>query len=272
MRSIRSHPWRAAGAALAAVVVIAIAGGAVWLSGLGHPRHGGGPAELQQTLDPRKADHPGDLRVAYIGASVTRGWYVTSIEDAYPAVSARMLATARQRDVAWRVVALPGAPVATVLTWPIPADQDIVVIHVVSDDFLYGTPLDVYGTRYRSLLDKVRAASPKADIVCLGDWGKVGAVNRLGMFAYDYNGDFDTPGSRGPVGHPSLFGPAHGDFHPNDLGDRLIAESVVDGIEGRPPVEQVPPGATVVAPAPVIPDPGPGSHPPPVHGREPHRS
>jgi hypothetical protein len=35
-------------------------------------------------------------------------------------------------------------PVEVALRWPIPADQDVVVIHLISDDFLYGTSLAVY--------------------------------------------------------------------------------------------------------------------------------
>lgn len=280
-----------AGLVAAALIVVAVIGALLAVrSGLHQHALARPPSEISQSVDPKDAAHARSLRYSYIGASVTRGWYVTSLESGYPAVSAHMMAREERRDVDWRVVALPGAPIATVLTWPVPAGEDVVVIHVVSDDFLYGTPLDVYRTRYRELLDKVRAASPRAKIVCLGDWGKVGAVDREGLMAYQYdqivhdactaeagvyvpiNGDYDMPGSRGPIGHASLFGPAHGDFHPNDFGNKLIAESVVDGLNGNPPAEVVPPAATETAPAPRIPDPGPGSHPPKVGGHESHKT
>jgi hypothetical protein len=139
---------------------------------------------------------------------------------------------------------------------------------VVSDDFLYGTPPADYQARYHALLGEILAASPHAQVVCLGDWGRVGALNGLGTSAYSYdtivsqecqavhgtyvplNQNYDVPGARGPGGHPSVFGPARGDFHPNDLGDRLIADSIMQGLNGSPPVEQVPPQTGAAVPGP----------------------
>ena len=226
------------------------------------------------------------LRVAFVGASVTRGWYVTSLGDAYPAVTARLLARSRERPVDWSVVARPGAPVAAVLRWELPRDQDIVVLHVVSNDFLYGTPPAEYQTRYRALLHELLAGSPRSHLVCLGDWGKVGAVNRLGASAYTYdtivsqecggvggtyvplNQDYDAPGARGPRGHPSVFGPARGDFHPNDEGNRLIAASVVQGLNGSSPVEQAPTSQSTVAPQRPAEPPAPAASPSRTGGHE----
>jgi lysophospholipase L1-like esterase len=257
-------------ALLAGLLVVAVLGtvlaGALVLRRL--PAAGGSsprptPAANQQAPSRTEARA---LRVAFVGASVTRGWYVTSLEDAYPAVTARLLARSRDRAVDWSVVARPGAPAAAVLTWELPRDQDIVVLHVVSNDFLYGTPLAEYQTRYRALLHELLAVSPRAQLVCLGDWGKVGAVNRLGASAYTYdttvsqecsgvggtyvplNQDYDVAGARGPRGHPSMFGPARGDFHPNDEGDRLIAASVMQGVNGSPPIEQAPTQQSTAAP------------------------
>lgn len=245
-----------------------------------------------RTSADRQAPREGEarsLRVAFVGASVTRGWYVTSLEDAYPAVTARLLSRSRDRAVDWSVVAQPGAPVATVLTWELPRDQDIVVLHVVSDDFLYGTPPAEYQARYHALLRELLAVSPRAHLVCLGDWGKVGAVNRLGTPAFTYdsivhqecaavsgtyvplNQDYDVPVARGPRDHPSVFGPARGDFHPNDAGDRLIAESVMQGLSGSPPVEQAPPPTSTVAPSPEATQPEPGATPRRTGGHEPRR-
>ena len=249
------------------------------------------PARFGADLDPFGSRHGGSIRISYVGASVTRGWYVTSQEDSYPAVSARMIARLRQRDVDWHVVALPGAPITVVDAWqPLPVDQDIVVIHVVSDDFLYGTPPPTYEKDYGALLQRIRKSSPKALFVCLGDWGRFGAVNREGMLAYTYeqivqavchqlegvyvplNQDYEVPGARGPIGHPSMFGPARGDFHPNDYGDQLIAQSVVAGAQGNPPIEQIPAGAHGPAPEPLLPQAPVGIQPAPVKGHESHRA
>ena len=250
---------------------------------------GGHPARTSADAQAPAHGEGRALRVAFVGASVTRGWYVSSLEDAYPAVTARLLARSRDRTVDWSVVAQPGAPVADALTWEFPRDQDIVVLHVVSDDFLYGTPPAEYQSKYRALLHELLAVSPRAHLVCLGDWGKVGAVNHLGTSAYTYdtavyqecagvggtyvplNQDYDVPGARGPRGHPSVFGPARGDFHPNDMGDRLIAESVMQGLSGTPPVEQAPPPTSTAAPPPQAEPGGTGAPPSRTGGHEPRR-
>jgi GDSL-like Lipase/Acylhydrolase family len=245
------------------------------------------PSQFGANVDPEGTRHGGPLRMSFIGASVTRGWFVTSIERTYPAVASRMIATSRQRDVDYHVVALPGAPVDVALRWSIPSDQDIVVIHLISDDFLYGTPLADYQKEYRQFLAKVRKASPKAGIVCLGDWGEPDAVNKEGAssFLYEaivtrackrYGGvyvplsqDYEIPEARGPKGHPSIFGPALADFHPNDYGDQLIAESVVEGIDGDPPEEAIVVGSTS-APEQIGPRPTPGATPETRDGHEAH--
>ncbi|MFZ0214567.1 MAG: GDSL-type esterase/lipase family protein [Candidatus Dormiibacterota bacterium] len=246
------------------------------------------PAQFGANLDPAGARHDGSLRMSYIGASVTRGWYVTSIDHTFPAVASRIIAGTRSRDVDWHVVALPGAPVGVALKWTIPKDQDIVVIHLISDDFLYGTPIATYQKNYLELLAKIRQASPKAGFVCLGDWGRTDAVNQEGAMAYTYENiamaacrkyegvyvplsqDFEVTDARGPKGHPSLFGPARGEFHPNDYGDQLIAQSIIAGIDGDPAIETVPAGPGTVAPAPIIPQASPGAKPSPVKGHESH--
>lgn len=248
----------------------------------------GAPAQFGANLDPYGQRHGGPLRISFVGASVTRGWYVTSLGRAYPAVASRMIARARRRDVDWHVVALPGAPVQVALGWSLPHDQDIVVIHLISDDFLYGTPIAAYQDHYRAMLAKVRKASPKAGFVCLGDWGRADAVNQEGATAYtyekivmtachDYGGvyvplsqDFQVPDAHGPVGHRSLFGPARGEFHPNDYGDQLIAGSVVAGIEGNPPIEAIPSGPGQPAPAPEVPLASPGAQTASIKGHESH--
>lgn len=246
------------------------------------------PAQFGANLDPEGNRHGGPLRISFIGASVTRGWFVTSLEQTYPAVASRTLARDRSRDVDYHVVALPGAPVEVALGWPVPRDQDMVVIHLVSDDFLYGTPVAAYEQHYLDLLTRIRKASPMAGFICLGDWGTPDAVNAEGAFAYTYEAiemaachrfggiytpisqDFEVPGARGPTGHPSLFGPALGDFHPNDYGDQLIAESVVASIDGDPPLAPTPTGPGTLAPPPVIPAASPGAQPTKREGHESH--
>lgn len=244
-----------------------------------------GPVEFGQNLDPYGHRHGGSIRMSFVGASVTRGWYVTSIEDDYPAVAARIIAGERGRPVDWKVTANPGAPVAQALTWSYPTAQDLIVVDIVTDDFLYGTALATFESEYTSLLQRLRHGSPQAGFVCVGDWGRIGAVDETGETAYDFDQIvaatcnafhgvyvpidqiYDVPGARGPVGHPSIVGPAKNLFHPNDYGHELIAEAVVSGINGDPPTEAVPSGPAILAPKPHV-IPLPTTTPGPLHGHE----
>jgi hypothetical protein len=66
-----------------------------------------------------------------------------------------------------------------------------------------------------------------------------------------------------------VFGPARGDFHPNDEGNRLIAASVVQGLNGSPPVEQAPTPQSTVAPQRPAGPPAPAASPSRTGGHEP---
>lgn len=291
------HPRRAFVSLVAAVLVVAIAcglaGGAVGAhlqaardqkllsGGHGHVHHG--PVQFGADLDPYGHRHGGPIRMSFVGASITRGWYVTSVQDSYPAVAARVIAGEHRRPVDWKVTALPGAPTSQALTWAFPTDQDLIVVDIVTDDFLYGTRLATFESEYTDLLQKLRRGSPRAGFVCVGDWGDIGAVDEAGETAYSFdqivaatcnafNGIYvpidqiyTVPGTRGPLGHPSIVGPAQNLFHPNDYGQELIGEAVVSGINGDPPTEAVPSGPGTLEPKP-HPLPLPTATPSPIRG------
>ncbi|MBO0708793.1 MAG: hypothetical protein J2P44_10545 [Candidatus Dormibacteraeota bacterium] len=295
---LERHPRRAflslAGIAIVLVLASGLAGGALGarlqsardqqLPG-GHLRVRRAPVQFGGNLDPYGHRHGGPIRMSFVGASVTRGWYVTSVRNAYPAVAARIIAGEHGRPVDWKVTALPGAPAARALTWAYPADQDLIVVDIVTNDFLYDTPAASYEAQYTALLQKLRRSSPRAGFVCLGDWGPIGAVDQAGETAYSFdqvvaatcnafdgvyvpiNQIYDVPGARGPLGHPSIVGPARNLFHPNDYGDELIAEAVVSGINGDPPTEAVPSGPGILQPKPraLL---APGAPPGPINGHE----
>lgn len=293
------HPRRAllllAGVALVLVVACGVAAGALgahlqWnhdqqLLAERRARVHRGPVQFGADLDPYGHRHGGAIRMSFVGASITRGWYVSSVGDSYPAVAARIIAAEHGRPVDWKVTALPGAPASQALTWSFPRDQDLIVVDIVTDDFLYGTPLATYETEYTGLLRKLRQGSPRAGFVCVGDWGSIGAVNQAGVTAYSFdqivaatciafdgvyvpiNQIYEVPGTRGPLDHPSIVGPAKNLFHPNDYGHQLIAEAVVSGINGDPPTEAVPSGPGIPAPRPK-PLPVPTAPPSPIHGHE----
>lgn len=101
------------------------------------------------------------LQIGFVGASVTRGWYVSAAADAFPQRTSELLAQ-RGQDVRWTVVARPGATVDVADGWQPPRGENVVVVHIVSNDFLYGTPLAGYRAGYRALLAHVRRASPRS--------------------------------------------------------------------------------------------------------------
>jgi lysophospholipase L1-like esterase len=212
---------------------------------------------LAAASGPASQPTAGPSRVLFVGASVTRGYYSTGVSDAYPAELDQLLIAAG-RPVRATVVAHPGARVAEAAVWPLAGDQAIIVVHLVTNDFRRSTPLGSYRASYDRLLERLRSDSPRARLLCLGDWGPPVAVNDIGVPAVDYDAVIDAacqdrggvfvplsqlyadPRNRGPAGRPTPFGPSD-PFHPNDTGQLAIARTVLAGLDGSSPVEALPP-------------------------------
>lgn len=209
-------------------------------------------------------------RVLFVGASVTRGYYSTEAGGAYPAELDHLL-IAGGRPVRATIVAHPGARVSEAAAWPLPRGQNIVVIHLVTNDFRRSTPLSAYRASYDRLLEGLRRYSPRARLLCLGDWGPAVAVNEADVAAVDYDavvksacqarGGAFVPLSqvyadsrnRGPAGRPTPFGRSDR-FHPTDTGQLAIAQTALAGLDGNPPAEalpRVPRSGVPSAPSPV---------------------
>ena len=190
------------------------------------------------------AGHQGPLvRVLFVGASITSGLEQTSLADTYPG---RVVGRLRERGlrVAWQERARAGAMVGDALTWPYPTGQQVIVVHLITNDFLRGTPIDAYQHRLHKVLGALRERSPQARLVCLGTWESPGFVNRgqVSLEVYDaaarqscereqgafvpLDRIFATPGARGPLGQATPWGPTDG-WHPNDLGAQDIANAVL---------------------------------------------
>src|SRR5262245_399572 len=67
------------------------------------------------------------LRLLFVGASVTEGWYASSWNRTYPAIVARRLGGGGRR-VQLRVIAHPGATAAEVEGWNLSGPRDLVVL------------------------------------------------------------------------------------------------------------------------------------------------
>ena len=180
-------------------------------------------------------------RILFIGASLTEGWYASSRDRTYTALVASGLAQGRRVRV--RTLSHPGATAEDVAHWDLRATSDYVVLQVATNDFVKNVPVDVY------------AASPKADLVCIGAWLDPTSTNRLGVAVVDYDvatrtacgavggryvdlsSTYLDPLNHGPAGRQTYQGP--GDlYHPNDRGHAQIADLVLasDGVPepGRP--------------------------------------
>jgi lysophospholipase L1-like esterase len=186
-------------------------------------------------------------RILFIGASLTEGWFASTKDRTYVALVANGLAGGHRVQV--RTLAHPGATAEDVSHWDLRIMADYVVLQVATNDFVKNVPVDVYAASYADILDQLRAASPKAELVCLGAWLDPTSVNRLGVAAVDYDVATRTacdeeggryvdlssvyldPLNHGPQGRQTYHGP--GDlYHPNDRGHAQIADLVLasDGV------------------------------------------
>ncbi len=249
---------RLAFAARVIVVALLVASPALLSAG----KHGAAPAKAARAhpmrlaaVRPRTgATRPGSpatqagtvTHVLFIGASITSGMEQSTLDETYPG---QVVAGLRHQgfSVDWQERARWGALAADALTWPYPPDQQVIAIHLISNDFVRGTPIDAYQEALGHLLVDLRGSSPQARLVCLGVWGAPNSVNlaHVPLAAYDaaarqtcegehgdfipLDGIFATAGSRGPRGQVTPWGPTDG-WHPNDVGAQRIADAVLAAI------------------------------------------
>jgi len=231
---------------LVAALMVAACGATPALAGSAIPRPAG-------TDDPRTGARSGTQalgepveppprRILFIGASLTEGWYASTKDRTYPALVASTLALGRRVQVL--TLAHPGATAEDVAEWDLELPSDYVVLQVATNDFVKNVPVDVYDASYADVLHRLRAASPRADLVCLGAWLDPSEVNRLGATAVDYDvatrtacnevggtyvdlsGTYMDFRNHGPAGRQTYHGP--GDlYHPNDRGHAEIAALIL---------------------------------------------
>ena len=189
------------------------------------------------------------LRILFLGASITSGFFSTGTASAYPAVVVDRL-RARGDVVQPTVFAQPGVEVGQTLAWPVPAGQNVVVVQLITNDFWHSVPLSTYRDGYDQLLTRIQTASPRARLVCLGSWDRSQAVNQRGLSASAYDATTRTScqrragvyvplaqlyaqaAARGPAGVATPFGTAD-EVHPNDSGQGQIAAAVLAGLDGE---------------------------------------
>lgn len=121
----------------------------------------------------------------------------------------------------------------------VPSDVDLAIVELGTNDVGEQTPLSDFDAQYGALLDRIRASSPGAAIVCLGTWtGWGGDYDDLIERACDGHGGryvalgdlFRDTANRGPEGRETFLG-AGDDFHPNDAGHRAIADAILSVLD-----------------------------------------
>ena len=159
----------------------------------------------------------GDSLSVGAGASDRRHGYVARVSSWLQARSERVAATVNAKG---------GVPVAYWQYAPMPKNLDAAVVELGTNDVRLGTPSTRFVREYRTLTGRIRAANPKAQLLCLSIWSRPRPASLEAVI----NAQIRTvcPGTY--IDITRLRGLSHvrssDGFHPNDLGYGLIARAV----------------------------------------------
>lgn len=237
--------WRVALAALVVVVVAALGASGLYLHHRAPDanRPSWGLQEQLWRAPSTAARKAAALRLLIVGASVTHGVGASTHDRDYASDLSRMLASDTGRSVRETVWSRPGARVAEADHWQLPGGQRLVIVQLITNDFIQATPLPTYERDLSRLLARVRSTSPGASLLCVGAWEPQDRVNRAGTTAAAYdmaeqsacgpyggyislNPLFNRADLHGPRGRPTHLG-AGDYFHPNDRGHLRLAEALL---------------------------------------------
>lgn len=188
------------------------------------------------------------LRLTVIGDSISAGYYASSSDLAFPALVVRQMRVSGEQ-VAPTVISRAGATTTDAEHWDTGVGSDIVIVELGTNDWGNAVPVDQFTSRYDDLLTRIRVGSPRARLVCLGNWADKAELNGLGLTSQRYDlvvaqecashgggyvdlvEAYDTGKNHGPAGRPSFLGSADW-FHPNDAGHAAIAGVVLARVLG----------------------------------------
>jgi lysophospholipase L1-like esterase len=170
--------------------------------------------------------------IAFFGDSVSVGFGASGRGHGYVARVSSWLRTHGKRVVSTNN-ARGGVPVAYWMYSPMPKRLDAAVVELGTNDVRLGTTSRQFAQAYRTLTSRIRAANPKAQLLCLSVWSRPGSVSLEGVINtwiraacpgtyVDITGLRDRPSIRSSDG-----------FHPNDAGYRLIAAAVESKLKLR---------------------------------------
>jgi acyl-CoA thioesterase I len=175
-------------------------------------------------------------RVAFMGDSLTHGLYASSPTRGWRPLVEKGL---RQRHGPVDAVtdAKSGITVSGLATLhPVPSGVDLAIVELGTNDVRH-TPASVFTRQYLAFVQRVRAGSPHASILCLGSWQPAvksaawdraiaAACARVSGTYLALSGLYAHTDYRGPAGRTAVGGIAD-DFHPNDRGYAAIAALVL---------------------------------------------
>jgi acyl-CoA thioesterase I len=204
----------------------------------------GGPPVIHVSPPPNRPGTP--ITVEFVGASVTEGQHASREENEFPHVVVTRLDRSG-RPAAGRIIAKGGTRSGQALAWDLSQPADVIVVQFGGNDFPGGVPVETFQTNYREILDRVRAASPRATLLCLGLWNDPDRRNQITVTVSEYDqvvqrGCAAHKGTYVPLGELFNSKPNHGpagtsdrhgvsDYHhPNDEGHHQIAMAVVGAL------------------------------------------
>ena len=170
--------------------------------------------------------------IAFFGDSVSVGYGASKRGHGYVSRVSSWLRTHGKRVVSTNN-ARGGVPVAYWMYTPMPKQLDAAVVELGTNDVRLGTTSTQFARSYRMLTSRIRAANPRAQLLCLSVWSRRGGSSLEGVINSSIRAT--CPGTyvdiTGLRNRPSIR--SSDGFHPNDAGYWLIAEAVVSKLKLR---------------------------------------
>lgn len=182
---------------------------------------------------------PGEpLRVLFAGDSLTDGYFASE-----QAKSFKQIVLDQLGPVELTTAALAKQTLSTVSkVTDVPADLDLAVVELGTNDVGIPTPIAEFTTQYDALLAKIKAKSPNTALLCAGTWEGTGtqydiaiakSCTKAGGRYISLAGLYQNSSFHGPAKAQTWKGESDW-FHPNDAGHAAIAKALLAAVQVQP--------------------------------------